>query len=100
MRLTEVKFDDLRQIVQRLVFDRSVVADARVIDQYVQAAVGRQLIHEPLPKRGIGEVARDGLDPVAALGGQIFEELRPAGRYYDVCTGGVQDPSKLSAKAR
>ena len=66
-------------LVQGLPLDGAVVADTGVVDQHIDASVRGQPVRQCLPVGCVGDVTGHHFDPVAALAGQLAEQVRAAG---------------------
>ena len=96
----QVDVDDLAEFIKGLLLDRPVVAYPGIVDQHVEPAERLEPLDQRLPVVGVGDVAGDRLDPLAALAGQFVEEVSaPGGRQHGRARL-VQDAREPRAEAR
>jgi hypothetical protein len=82
-----------------LLFQRPVVADSGVVDQYVEPAMTPGKVGEKLPVSWVGDVASECFHPGLAVVYQFGEPVGSAGGDDDVRSGGVQHPGESRPQA-
>ncbi|HEY2640003.1 MAG TPA: hypothetical protein VGI66_09000 [Streptosporangiaceae bacterium] len=87
------------QLVERLIFQRAVIADTGIVDQDVESA--EMIFHgcnHRLPVRGGSDITghRDRIEFVH----QPLKAVRPPGGHHDICARFAQYPRESLAQAR
>ena len=94
----EVHLELVPGVVERDLLDRSVQAEARVVDQYVDAALGiDDPVDDPLVVVALGHVHLDRGDAVV---GQVRHAVHPSGGGVDAVTLAGEQDGGLAAHAR